>query len=176
MSKTVETGPELNAQIAVEVMGYVWMRAQECEWFSVHPVGKRSCAANRMRQGLAWLVSPDGLRYYDLSRYEIVDGSGKNVCNTEYVYLPGESRWGYPPAFSTEWSAAGEVLEKLRTYPYVVQMAFMLNIGGQIKADDQVTLPSWYPDGAWGMLYLTPLAICLAALAAVRAGKGKCDG
>ena len=115
MTKTLKAGPELDAQVAVELMGYRWVRVKKCNWLTSDPIGTKSCAANRMRQGLAFLAS--GKRLADPGFWfyrEAADSSGKNVCNTEYITLPGEAaRWGYPKRYSTDWSAAGEVLDKL---------------------------------------------------------------
>ncbi len=74
--------------------------------------------------------------------------------------------------YSTDWAAAGEVLERIRSQPYLKQSAFMLTLGEAIRNAGGV--PEWYPGGCWAALYLAPLAICRAACLAVE--KGGTDG
>ena len=112
MPPPTEAGPALDAWLAEWLTGYRWILAKECDWFTTG-WGRDSCAANRMRQGLAWMAKGKDL---ENPLYEIVDQPDKTVLNTPYRSLPGEAaRWGYPPAYSTSTALAldevGEAME-----------------------------------------------------------------
>ena len=71
---------------------------------------------------------------------------------------------------STDWSAAGEVLERMQAQDYDTRQAFVDYLEGFVAHEYRYA--GQYPGTRYTPLFLTPLAICRAALAAVRARKG----
>jgi hypothetical protein len=156
----------LDAKVAIEIFGWVWIRAKPCDWFTKE-AGKDSAAANRMGQGLAWLHDPNHGEI-GTHLYKTVDGSGKTILNTEYRSGIGEwAFWGYPPKYSSDWAETGKIVQKMKVE------GFSMNLGDNSFTNEG--LPnSWRCafTGGWsggiGEAYAgyPQQAICLAAIEA----------
>ena len=177
-------GRELDALMAEKVMGWKWVRTKKSEWFTTGE-GRDSGSANRMRQRLAWMISPEDFVDSDeMTLCEISDSSGKNIINTEYKPLHELGYggyefpdWGMPKHYSTSISDAWEVAQKLCENNRVDILA---NDGEQkatapegediVNEDGACQVSVINFDGGnevWANAETAPLAICRAALKSV---------
>jgi hypothetical protein len=152
-------GAELDALVAEKVMGWRWVKARPVEWFTTG-FGRNSCAANRLRQDIAWMVSPERLGEEGFCGfYEIVERPEQTILNTSYNSLPGEARWGYPSPFSTSIESAWGVAEQMGMW-----------VGPHVKGNGNQegweAGVGWEDGGPWAHAKTAPLAICRAALKA----------
>ena len=75
--------------------------------------------------------------------------------------------WQDPHEYSTDIAAAWEVMEKVKTWIRSKRMTFLRELQKEVSPPMLDGFVAW-PDG---VLHITPHAICLAALAAVRSRK-----
>ena len=146
MTEILEAGPELNARVAVDVMHLEDVRlGVMAYWFN--PIG---CGykAEPYRTDEMHRLSKDGWVYKAREPY-----SGQQLqCH--------DSGYEAVPDYSTDWGAAGEVLEKLK------QRGMYLGVW---PGPDGYCIENYENGHDWVERIATaPLAICLAALEAVK--------
>ena len=148
----MEAGLELDVLIAIEVWGWKWMRWHDLDYKSPDGPGRRTL----VRPDSRWLEPPDWVEC-DLS------DPRQQALSPRY----------HEPRWSTDWAAAGEVAEMFR--PYICLDACGRNLPecGPEWLCEIWTGSGSSPEGSEKAYALTaPLAICRAALKAVREKKG----
>lgn len=172
MSELLTAGPDLDAAIAVEVLDYRWAMAKKCEWFTTG-MGRGSSAANRLRQGVAWLVSVEKMTEPGFfSLYEIVDLPSKTVLDASFKSLPGQHRWGFPEPYSTDPTTFfRDVVPAMGERGWFLHLANGSKTWHVSAVNRQKQL---FPRGYFHKNIAT--AGCLAALAAARCEKGASNG
>lgn len=149
-------GRELDTLVAERVMGWKWM-SRACD----------SKNANPYRS--AWLFPPDSVDV-DTGREGLF---GEPIIVRNGIVGPfreydggRKEQGGNLPHYSTDIAAAMEVVEKMREQGFIVSMM------SDPPWTCEMAKPSWSGSECWTGATL-PLAICLAALAAVDAIEAK---
>ena len=158
---STEAGPELDALVAVEVMGWIpppclIPRSREQRWEALPLIPPDS--------------EPQLYRHADTG-----ESIGAFVLLHDSHWKTPQDGWHWNPLrFSTDWTAAGEVLERIQELGWTFLELCKRQSGGW-RAEFGRPRQS-----GLGLVYCTiyqqptaPLAICLAALAAVRLLRNK---